>query len=322
MNMLEKAGFTLEDGSFNDLDLYVKEGVAAIVMSKFKADKKEFRVASNHLDVRLIEELMLAFDHCERSLAIKSVVLTSAHKVAFSRGAKIELLLKSTDEQIRGFIELGHGMIKRIQNFPKPVVAALNGFALGGGLELAMACDYRVSSTRENAVFGLPEAHLGLIPAWGGTQNLPALVGVEQAKEIISKGRMDITAAIGKEMGLVDDLCEPEDLMGKAFSLAAQPNLARRSHPISGEAGKSPETIRKEIVDYLSTHPLSDPATIEVAPCAEAMGNFLVEHWDKDNIMKGLAYELEAFSYLQHTEDCHEGVQALADERPPKFKGR
>ncbi len=144
------------------------------------------------------------------------LIITGAGK-AFVAGADIAEL---KDLDVQGGIDLsarGNWLFKSIQNFPKPVIAAVNGFALGGGCELALACDIRLAS--EKARFGQPEVNLGIIPGYGGTQRLARLVGRGKAMQMILTGDM-ISATEAHRIGLVDEIYPPEELLNKALEMA------------------------------------------------------------------------------------------------------
>lgn len=159
------------------------------------------------------------------------LIITGAGK-AFVAGADISEL-KELD--VEGGIQLsarGNWLFKSIQNFPKPVIAAVNGFALGGGCELAMACDIRLAS--EKAKLGQPEVNLGIIPGYGGTQRLSRLVGRGKAMQLVLTGDM-INAAEAHRIGLVDEVYPPEELMDKAVAMA---NLIASKAPLAIRAAK------------------------------------------------------------------------------------
>ena len=130
-------------------------------------------------------------------------------------------------------------LMKTIQNFPRPVIAAVNGFALGGGCELAMACDIRLAS--EKAKLGQPEVNLGIIPGYGGTQRLSRLVGRGKAMQLILTGEM-ISAAEAHRIGLVDEVYPPEELMEKAMEMGRTSSARRRRSPSRSRRGKSAST--------------------------------------------------------------------------------
>lgn len=321
-NIFEENGFSLLDSGHKDLEVYRKEDVLLITLMKSKGNKKAFRQASNHLDSGLISELSDVFDTLAGKDDVFSVILTSSHKVAFSRGAKIEVLMETTAEQSRLFIEEAQKILLQIQRFNKPVIAAINGLAFGGGLELTMACDYRLSSDRENVVFGLPEASLGIIPGMGGTQNLLRLVGMERAREIIINARADINAEAAKEYGLIDKIVPSEKLIEESFLFAANRDLKKAFSIDLDKITVSESSIRDEIKNYLETRKIDIVVDQKAAPVAKALLTFLFEKAADHTYLDGLKYEQEIFCYLQQTSDCKEGIKALTEERPPVFQGK
>jgi enoyl-CoA hydratase len=173
--------------------------------------------ALNALNKEVIGELQQLFSFHWTDDTIRCVVLTGSGEKAFVAGADITEL---ADVDVRSGTELsarGLYLMKSIQNFPKPVIAAINGFALGGGCELAMACDIRLAS--EKAKMGQPEVNLGIIPGYGGTQRLPRLVGKGKALQLILTGEI-ISAQEAYRIGLVDELYPPDQLMAKAMEMA------------------------------------------------------------------------------------------------------
>ena len=145
------------------------------------------------------------------------VILTGAGEKAFVAGADIKAMQKLDIKRALEFGKLGHRLANTIESSPKPVIAAVNGFALGGGCEIALACHIRLAS--ENAIFGQPEVKLGLIPGWGGTQRLPRIVGKGIANELIITGR-NIDANHAYRIGLVNQVLPLNELMDAARSLA------------------------------------------------------------------------------------------------------
>lgn len=173
--------------------------------------------ALNALNKETIGELQQLFSFHWTDDSVRCVVLTGAGEKAFVAGADITEL---ADVDVRSGTELsarGLYLMKSIQNFPKPVIAAINGFALGGGCELAMACDIRLAS--EKAKMGQPEVNLGIIPGYGGTQRMPRLVGKGKALQLILTGEI-ISAQEAYRIGLVDELYPPDQLMTKAMEMA------------------------------------------------------------------------------------------------------
>ncbi len=316
----EQAGYTLKETAFRDLDIYRQENILLIALHKFKDDKKQHRISGNHLDERMFNELNLILTEAAVDSSLGGVILTSAHRVAFSRGAKIELLLEIDEKACRDFIERAQALVIQIQNFPKPVCAALNGLTLGGGLETAMACDYRLSSTRENVMMGLPEVTLGIIPAMGGTQNLRKLIGEDKARDIIQRGFAEIGPKDALDLGLVDALCEPPDLLREAFNRLRTDWKRKKNPPVRSEAfEKDPEALAALFHD--SFRPPRNPLEGGPAPMAREAVDFLYRHTDMGDYPFGLAMEKALFLLLFRTEDCREGIGALREERLPLFSG-
>jgi len=200
--------------------------------------------ALNALNKEIIAELQQLFSYYWMDDTVKCVVITGTGDKAFVAGADISEL---ADLDVRSGNELsarGLYLMKTIQNFPKPVIAAINGFALGGGCELAMACDIRLAS--EKAKMGQPEVNLGIIPGYGGTQRLPRLVGRGKAMELILTGQI-IDAAEAHRIGLVDEIYPPEQLMDKALEMA---HLICTKAPVAIVLAK--ETINRGIEGSLS----------------------------------------------------------------------
>jgi len=163
----------------------------------------------NALTVATIAELERAVREAAGDRAVHGVVITGAGDKAFVAGADIAELSSLGPEQAKELALRGQAVFARIERLTKPVVAAVNGYALGGGCELAMACHVRVASA--NAVFGQPEVKLGLIPGYGGTQRLPRLVGRGRALELLLSGR-NVAAAEAERIGLVNRVVEPAEL--------------------------------------------------------------------------------------------------------------
>ncbi len=320
MTPFEASGFTLEPTDYCDLNLYRRDTVGLIAMTKFKDNKKAFRQASNQIDARMIEELGVAFRVLAARPDCDAIILASSHRVVFSRGAGIELLAGADSATCRRFIDKAQELVLTVQRLGKPVIAAINGLALGGGAELAMACDWRVAGDRENVMLGQPEAHLGVIPAMGGTQNLPRLVGLDKASHILLNARPDVAAAEALECGLVDRVVAEPELFAKAFEFATAEPPKRRVPGLDRAPGLTPETARDQIMTFLADRPLRQ--TGSTAPLAAALLDFLAGRTAPERYADGLLYEKEIFVFLQRTEDFAEGVRALVEERPPTFTGR
>ena len=172
--------------------------------------------ALNALNDQVIRDLDAVLDEVEAREDIYVAVITGSGR-SFVAGADIGQMSELTAAQAKAFGVLGNRVFLKLEQLTKPTIAAVNGFALGGGCELAMACDIRLAS--EKAKFGQPETGLGITPGFGGTQRLPRIVGSARAMELILTAR-NISAAEALEMGLVSHVYSPEELLDKAMELA------------------------------------------------------------------------------------------------------
>jgi len=174
--------------------------------------------ALNALNKRTMDELAYFFgeDKTPKQLSVKGVIVTGAGEKAFVAGADIKEFLGMDAERGSNLSRKGNEVMFLIERFPKPVIAAVNGFALGGGCELAMACHLRIAS--ENARFGQPEVNLGILPGYGGTQRLTQLVGKGKAMELLLTGDM-VKAPEALTLGLVNHVVPVEDLIAKATEI-------------------------------------------------------------------------------------------------------
>jgi len=170
----------------------------------------------NALNQMTISELDRAIIEADRDEAVLAVVISGAGEKAFVAGADIGELATLGPVEAKAFSRRGQAVFDRIENLGKPVVAAVNGFALGGGCELAMACHLRVAA--RNAVFGQPEVKLGLIPGYAGTQRLPRLVGKGRGLEILLTGR-NVSAEEAERIGLVNSVCDEGELVSTVNEL-------------------------------------------------------------------------------------------------------
>ncbi len=170
----------------------------------------------NALDNQMLSEIEEAFVQARNDDEVRVVILTGSGK-SFVAGADIKAMSTMNAEEAKVFGAKGAGVFRMIEKLPKPVIAAVNGFALGGGCELAMACDIRIASTK--AKFGQPEVGLGITPGFSGTQRLPRIVGIGKAKELIFSGNI-ISGEEAHKIGLADKVVEPEQLMETAEALA------------------------------------------------------------------------------------------------------
>jgi enoyl-CoA hydratase len=174
--------------------------------------------ALNALNMALLEELKMVVDRAYDDREIKAMILTGEGEKAFVAGADIKELISLNEEEALQLSTRGQQLFKRIENCPKPVIAAINGFTLGGGCELAMSCHLRLAT--ENSKFGQPEVNLGIIPGYGATQRLTQMIGRGKALELMLTGDM-IGAEEAKTLGLINHVVKTkEDLMTLAFQIA------------------------------------------------------------------------------------------------------
>jgi enoyl-CoA hydratase len=196
--------------AYENLLYEVKAGVAYITLNRPKV--------MNALNSATLAELKAACLEARADAAVKGVIVTGAGEKAFVAGADIAELSKLAPLGAREFSSMGQDVFDTIEGLGKPVIAAVNGFALGGGCELAMACTLRVASS--NAKFGQPEVNLGIIPGFAGTQRLARLVGKGIALELVMTGSM-IDAQEAHRIGLVNRVVEPGGALGEAESMMA-----------------------------------------------------------------------------------------------------
>jgi enoyl-CoA hydratase len=171
----------------------------------------------NALNMATMQELWQVFSELKDDRQVRAVILTGGGEKAFVAGADINELAKNDPVQAKAYTHKGQATLDLIENLGKPVIACINGFALGGGCEIAMACTMRLAS--ENAKLGQPEVKLGIIPGYGGTQRLPRLVGVGLAMQILLTGEM-ITAQEAHRIGLVNEVMPAERLVPRAEEIA------------------------------------------------------------------------------------------------------
>jgi enoyl-CoA hydratase len=258
---------------FTYITLEVAEALAIVTVNR--PDKL------NALNSAVIAELDTAFTELAQRDQVRAIILTGAGR-AFVAGADIAEVAKGAESPagLEAVSALGSRVFTKIERLNKPVIAAINGFALGGGLELALACHIRVAS--EGAKFGLPEAKLGLIPGYGGTQRLPRLIGTGRAMQMILTGGMiDANTALG--YGLVNAVYPVEALMDVARSIA------------------------KEIS---ANGPLALAHAIHVVAQGAGMP---LDH--------ALALESKHFGELGRSADMREGSRAFLEKRAPSFQG-
>jgi enoyl-CoA hydratase len=236
----------------------------------------------NALNSQVLEELGAAISSAERDAALRCVVITGAGEKAFIAGADIGELAKLTPLEGREHSRRGQALVDHIESLPVPTIAAINGYAYGGGLELAMACAIRVAS--ENARMGLPETSLGIIPGYGGTQRLARHVGRARALELVLTSEKGLTAADAERIGLVNRVVAAGQALPAALEIARK---IRANGPVACRYAL--EAIRRGLD----------------VPLAE-----------------GQVLEATLFGLCAATEDMKEGMNAFLEKRPAKFTGK
>lgn len=253
----------------------VRERVAVLTLNR--PDKL------NALSYALVDRLMQLLDGIEDDPRLRAVILTGAGR-AFSAGADIgefsESVRQGPDVAVRAFVRRGQALTARMESFPKPIVAAVNGIAFGGGCEITEAVHLAVAS--ESAVFAKPETAIGIPPTFGGTQRLPRLAGRKRALEYLLTGDT-FSAQRAYELGLVNRIVPPEELMPAAFDLAGR--ILRHS-------------------------PLTAARIITA-----------VTRGLNASIAEGLAIESEQFARMVPTHDIREALDAWIGKRKPEYRG-
>ena len=240
--------------------------------------------ARNALDGETVDALTAAFEAIDNDKSVRCTILTGAGDRAFVAGADIKAMAGLDAAGARAFAERGHRMADLMEDLRVPIIAAVNGWALGAGLELALACDFIYASRA--AKLGMPEVGLGVIPGFGGTQRLALRVGVARARELIYTGAA-IDADEAARIGLANAVTEPEALLPRVRAVAAQ----------------------------IASH-----APLAVAAAKETVTPGVPRGPDED-LAAALAVEREQFSGLFATEDQKEGMRAFVEKRLPAWRG-
>jgi enoyl-CoA hydratase/carnithine racemase len=260
--------------NFENILLEKKNSIAYVTVNRPKV--------LNALNMATMEELRAAFHGVKNDKSIRVVILTGSGEKAFIAGADISELAKHDAVSGKEYTHRGQSVLNLIENLGKPVIACINGFALGGGCEIAMACTMRLAS--ENAKLGQPEVKLGIIPGYGGTQRLPRLVGKGLAMQMVLAGEM-ITAQEAHRIGLVNEV------------VVAAPELIPRAESIAAKI-------------------------IANAPLAVQYAMEAVNKGMEMTLAEGLYLEATLFGVCCATEDKKEGTTAFLEKRAAQFKGR
>ena len=248
------------------------DGIALITMSRPKA--------LNALSSRTLGELDAIFACLETERDVYGVIITGEGK-AFVAGADIAQMQAYKSEEGRDYAGYAQSVFNRIESLEKPVIAAVNGYALGGGCELSMSCDIRIAS--EKAIFGQPEAKLGVIPCFGGTQRLPRLVGTGRAKELIYTGRQ-VKAEEACAIGLVNKVVPHEALTDEAMAMMKQ--------------------------------------ILSMAPMAVRYAKVAVNRGIEVDLRAGLELEKDICAITFGSQDKQEGMDAFLEKRAPVFRNQ
>ena len=257
--------------AFDNILMENEDGVGILTLNR--PEKR------NALDPKTWEEIQAAVRQCRTDKQVKVLIITGAGGKAFASGADIGALRER--KTLETLESVSQDVLNDIENLSKPVIAAIDGFALGGGCELAMACDIRIAT--EKSKLGQPEVNLGVIPGAGGTQRLQRLVGIGKAKELIFTGDI-ISAAEAKSIGLVNQVVETsEDLLPKAKEMALK--------------------------------------MCSKGPVAIAMSKAAINIGANTDIYSGLMFEKFAQTIAFSTDDRIEGTSAFLEKRKPTFKG-
>jgi len=269
----------------------------------------------NAINKDVMSELGEVVNEIYDNAAIRSAIITGSGQKAFVAGADISEFQGLSIEEGRALSSKGHAVFNRIATSPKPIAAAVNGFALGGGCELAMACHFRLCTT--NARFGQPEVNLGVIPGYGGTQRLVQLVGKGRALEIMLSGRM-VDAAEAHTMGLVNYIVtEQNELLTKTRELLSIINekapiaIARVIECANLAAGDAHTTGEGATSAGTDTNWQPDPF---------GGGSSGDDNYERPTL-DGFFREQQAFGECFATEDMKEGASAFLEKRKPHFRG-
>ncbi len=254
------------------LEYVMVEGVAVIRMN---------HPPVNALGIPFLEDFTDVLRRLKTEDEPRAVLLTSDCPGVFSAGDDVASL-REIDDELINTLPKAHALLNELEELPFPTVAGINGHALGGGLELALACDFRFMASDSGRI-GLPEVRLGMIPSIGGTQRLPLVVGKSKAVEMMFKGLM-LTPEEAKEVGLVNDVFSKEELYEKSF------DYARR---LSRQATRAIARIKKCMITGI-----------------------------RDGFEEGLSMEFETFRANIRSPDAREGIDAFLSGRKPEFTGK
>lgn len=282
----------------------------------------------NKLAIELVDEFNTLLDDLEKDQEIKAAVLISKKPDTFIAGADLDRLVELQQPgEVEEVSRKAHDLLDRLAGFKKPVVAAIHGAALGGGLEVALACHYRIATDSPKTILGLPEVKLGLLPAAGGTQRLPRLVGIQRALDMMLTGK-NIYPRSAKKMGLVNDLIHPYGLLDAAkkaaLQLISKPPKSKKKERLLTKVIEGTSFTRKII--YKKARELTEKQTLGNYPAPFKIIDCLETGMEK-GMKAGLDAESKAFEELAYTSQAKElinlffGMTALK-KNPAKDKVR
>jgi len=258
---------------YNTVNYVEDEGIALITLNRPEA--------MNTLNNEMLDELESLLKRIEENDKLKVVIITGQEK-CFCAGADVREVRKCTTLlEVHYFASKVQRVINFLEILPKPVIAALSGVVLGGGFEISLASDIRIAA--DNAIFGLPEINIGIIPGAGGTQRLPRIIGLTKAKELLFTGGI-IKADEALRIGLLNKVVPLKDLLNEAKNMALM--------------------------------------IAEKPPVAVKMAKMCLINGLQMNLSQALNYELRCVEFLFSTEDQKEGMNAFIEKRKPQFKGR
>ncbi len=250
-----------------------RDGIAILTLNRAEV--------MNSFNFALLHALKEQIEALKFNTKIRVIIITGSGPKAFCAGADLKERTTYSDVQVKTFIFTIRNLFSSIEHLNKPVIAAVNGVALGGGTELALACDIRVASM--NALMGLTETRLAIIPGAGGTQRLPRLIGRGKAKELIFTGRR-VDAQEALQIGLVNQICEQASLIDECLKMAAM--------------------------------------ICEAGPIAIEQAKYAINYGLETDLHTGLGIESNAYWITIPTEDRLEGLAAFQEKRKPVYKGK
>jgi enoyl-CoA hydratase/carnithine racemase len=250
-----------------------RDGIAILTLNRAEV--------MNSFNFALLHALKEQIEALKFNNSIRVIIITGSGQKAFCAGADLKERTTYSESQVKTFIFTIRNLFTSIEDLNKPVIAAINGVALGGGTELALACDIRIASM--NALMGLTETRLAIIPGAGGTQRLPRLIGRGKAKELIFTGRR-VDAQEALQVGLVNQICEPEYLLDECLKMAAM--------------------------------------ICEAGPIAVEQAKYAINYGLETDLHTGLGIESNAYWITIPTEDRLEGLAAFQEKRKPVYKGK